>query len=458
MRASMKKGLVSAVCCLPLVALLIGPSAAGAEQKRQQVNRAPKAADAPVKIDAEEVTVEMSLARGFNPPAIEIKTGTTVTWHNIEPIDYPVVSGFHQVVADDGSFESPKVAPGARWSFTFNEPGTFAYHCGVHPNMRGEITVTGAPVKEEPKDVRIEIIEPDPNDQQSWTFKPAKVKIEVGTKVTWVNNGSQEHTATDDDKAFDSGTLAPGEKFSFVFKEAGIYNYKCTPHPWMEGTITVHEPGKPPPKEEPKEDDEGSSSDRPSARPSSSSEGGSGPTTHYVNIVEGSSTDDWGYDPPILNVATGDTVVWENTGDIEHTVTADDGSFDSGSIPPGGTFEFTFEETGDFNYHCEPHPFMVASVNVSDSPAPNAAPGSGTRQATGPALDTAAHESDTSEEPVAAEEAAEEDVVALGPVATLSGKEVSLGIVALVLSVAVAFLLGQWWGLRVRMTSSAAGT
>ena len=434
---------------LPLLAILVMPSA-GAADKHRATQKLP----APVVMDAEEVTIEMSLASGFNPPSIEIKTGTTVTWHNIEPADYPVVSGFHQVVADDGSFDSDRVAPGARWSFTFDKPGTYNYHCGVHATMTGQIVVTGKPVKEEPKDVRVEIVEPDPNDQNSWGYKPKDVDIEVGTTVTWVNNGAQTHTVTDDDGAFDSGDMAPGDRFTFTFKKAGIYNYKCTPHPWMTGKITVSEPGKAPPKEEPEEDEESGGSSAPSS-PSNPSSSGSGPTTYQVNIVEGGSTDDWGYDPAALEVGVGDTVVWTNTGSADHTVTADDGSFDSGMIAPGGTWEFTFDEVGEFSYKCDPHPFMVASISVVENPSGGGgSPTSGS--AAGPTISEDVTEMDHADEPVAAEGSTGEEIAA-APVASLSGKEASLGAIVSLLAASIAFLVGQWWGFNVRRPRTTGG-
>lgn len=401
-----------------------------------------EAAPQTIKLDQETVTIEMSLVEGFNPPSVEIKTGTTVTWHNIEPLDYPVVRGYHSVIADDGAFESPDVAPGQRWSQTFLKPGTYNYHCGVHPQaMTGQIIVTGPPVKPAPDEVRVEIVEPDPNDDQTWGYRPAEITIETGTTVIWVNNGAQDHTVTDDDGAFDSGTMAPGDEFKFTFKEAGVFHYHCKPHPWMEATVNVHEPGKPPPKDTASDEDDESSA--PPPPPASSSSGG-GPTTHHVNIIEGSSTDAWGYDPAQLTVGVGDTVMWTNTGETEHTVTADGGAFDSGSVAPGGTYEFTFEEEGEFPYHCDPHPFMVASISVSKT-ASGGAGGPTAGSAQGPSLGTESGSGTTGAEPAEATdepEIAEEQEL----VSSLTGKEASLGAVAMVLSTALAFLVGRWWG------------
>ena len=64
-------------------------------------------------------------------------------------------------------------------------------------------------------------------------------------------------------------------------------------------------------------------------------------------------------------VAVGTTVTWTNDDPgMLHTVTAVDGSFDSGMISEGGTFSYTFETPGDFEYFCTPHPWMRAKVTV----------------------------------------------------------------------------------------------
>jgi plastocyanin len=72
----------------------------------------------------------------FNPRELIVAKGTSVTWTNKEPTK-------HTIVSDDGKFESTTLAQGARWSYTFNEAGTFSYYCGIHPGMRGTIIVEG---------------------------------------------------------------------------------------------------------------------------------------------------------------------------------------------------------------------------------------------------------------------------------------------------------------------------
>ena len=62
------------------------------------------------------------------------------------------------------------------------------------------------------------------------------------------------------------------------------------------------------------------------------------------------------FDPSVDTVAVGATVTWTNKDDDDsHTVTANDGSFDSGQIAPGGTFQRTFNAIGSYPYYCRNH-------------------------------------------------------------------------------------------------------
>jgi plastocyanin len=68
--------------------------------------------------------------------------------------------------------------------------------------------------------------------------------------------------------------------------------------------------------------------------------------------------------PMRLEVSAGATVEWTNRDQIAHTVTADDGSWDSGPIEPGATWRHTFDTPGTFAFHCSPHPYMTGAVVV----------------------------------------------------------------------------------------------
>ena len=64
-------------------------------------------------------------------------------------------------------------------------------------------------------------------------------------------------------------------------------------------------------------------------------------------------------------ISVGTTVTWKNTTLVAYTVTSDDGkSFDSGVIPAGNTFTFTFTKAGSYAYHCDIHPYMKATIIV----------------------------------------------------------------------------------------------
>lgn len=73
---------------------------------------------------------------------------------------------------------------------------------------------------------------------------------------------------------------------------------------------------------------------------------------------------DFGFSPTTLTVTVGTTVTWTNTGQVDHTVTANGGAFASGTLSPGASFSFTFRTAGTFAYHCTIHPFMTGTVIV----------------------------------------------------------------------------------------------
>ena len=70
------------------------------------------------------------------------------------------------------------------------------------------------------------------------------------------------------------------------------------------------------------------------------------------------------FDPPDAAVEPGTTITWTNNGARPHTVTADDGSFDSGVLNPGDSYTVAFDGQGTVTYHCTIHPEMRGSVTV----------------------------------------------------------------------------------------------
>jgi plastocyanin len=70
------------------------------------------------------------------------------------------------------------------------------------------------------------------------------------------------------------------------------------------------------------------------------------------------------FEPERLEVLVGDTVTWRNLDAVTHTVTADDGTFDSGDLAPDGAFSVTFDQPGRTTYHCAIHRYMTGEVDV----------------------------------------------------------------------------------------------
>ena len=74
---------------------------------------------------------------------------------------------------------------------------------------------------------------------------------------------------------------------------------------------------------------------------------------------------DFSYQPGTLTVAAGTTVTWTNDGNVPHTVTSNERTFDSGDIAPGGSFSYTFTQPGSYPYHCTLHPSMQGRIEVT---------------------------------------------------------------------------------------------
>lgn len=72
--------------------------------------------------------------RAFTPDALDVAVGTTVTWTNTD-------STSHTSTSDATGWNSGIVAPGGKFSFAFQQTGTFLYHCAIHPGMVGTVSV-----------------------------------------------------------------------------------------------------------------------------------------------------------------------------------------------------------------------------------------------------------------------------------------------------------------------------
>ena len=90
-------------------------------------------------------------------------------------------------------------------------------------------------------------------------------------------------------------------------------------------------------------------------------------TTTAITITQGASTQqvDQYYMPVNASVPKDATITWTNKDVAPHTATASDGSFDTGAINPGSTASAMVKGQGDIQYHCNIHPWMHGSLQVS---------------------------------------------------------------------------------------------
>ena len=79
-------------------------------------------------------------------------------------------------------------------------------------------------------------------DISGFSFAPSALTVQVGDTVTWTNLDSAGHTVTfSGSPSLSSGVLQEGDTHSVTFDSVGTYTYICSPHSYMQGTITVTE-------------------------------------------------------------------------------------------------------------------------------------------------------------------------------------------------------------------------
>jgi plastocyanin len=170
-------------------------------------------------------------------------------------------------------------------------------------------------------------------------FSPATVVLIIGlnNSVTFVNRDTTVHTVTATDNSFNSADIAPGKSWTNTFSTAGNFSYYCIYHnSWMKGKLIVK----------------------------------SGlANSLIVKIAPNTGSDSsLNYNPSTFTLVVGvnNTVVFLNQDSVVHTVTAADGSFDSGDIHPGMTYIHTFTP-GTYSYHCTYHSYMKGAITVKSS-------------------------------------------------------------------------------------------
>lgn len=217
---------------------------------------------------------------------------------------------------------------------------------------------------------------------QSNRFTPEQLFVEVGALVTWLNNDPVPHTVTFDDLSFDRDLPDLGTTTSRTFGTNGTFGYRCKVHPSMRGSVIVGTgvvdalaaptpnatatpaPASPPPPPSatpsPTPTPTPTPSPTPTATPTPPPTPTPTPTPTAVTInIQGFAFSG------THTVPVGTTVTWKNLDGSSHTATANDGSFDTGSLAQGQTASHTFTTAGSYPYKCAFHPSMTATLTVT---------------------------------------------------------------------------------------------
>jgi len=179
-------------------------------------------------------------------------------------------------------------------------------------------------------------------------YAPDKITVVIGvnSSVTWSNDDTAAHTVTSTSvpsgaSSFDSGNMNAGQTFTYNFTMPGTYQYHCSYHSWMTGTVVVV--------------------------------AGTGSSGVHVSIPSGASNpaNTPGYSPDKITLVLGvnATVTWSNDDSAPHTVTSTSvpsgaSSFDSGNMNAGQAFTYTFTVAGTYQYKCDYHSWMTGTVTV----------------------------------------------------------------------------------------------
>jgi len=167
-------------------------------------------------------------------------------------------------------------------------------------------------------------------------FVPSVTTLIIGTNdtVTFKNTDTTVHTVTAVDHSFDSQDIPAGKSWTHQFSTPGNYSYYCFYHKWMTGFLIVKQ--------------------------------AAAGASFTVNIQAGTGNNpNQNYAPSSITLVVGvnNTIAFVNHDSTNHTVTANDGSFDSRDIVPGGSWSHTFA-AGTYTFHCTYHNWMTGTITV----------------------------------------------------------------------------------------------
>ncbi len=305
------------------------------------------------------------------------------------------------VAAACSSDSVPAAAPAPQSPATTQPTSTATAPPTPEPSATATVTAT-APVQSAPASPSGSNVRSDIKG-----FVLEELVVAVGTEVTWTNRDAAPHTSTSGSQGartglWDSEVLRQGDAFSLTFDEAGTFQYFCTVHPSSMNTVTVVDADQPasaqpsptaeppaatldlptptpipptatavPPAAAPEvatpTPEPQAATPSPTATPEPTATPMPTATSAPAPEMVGSNIVDFALEN--LTIPAGSTVTWTNLDTAPHTSTAGSpgslsGQWDSSTLQTDGTFSFTFDQVGVFQYFCTIHPFMTATVTV----------------------------------------------------------------------------------------------
>ena len=107
------------------------------------------------------------------------------------------------------------------------------------PGMSGMPSTPGAPPGAASSTASPAAVAGDQVTIDNFAFAPATLTVKVGSTVTWTNKDEEPHTVAASDGSFHSPGMGTGATFSHTFSTAGKFDYVCSIHPMMRGTVVV---------------------------------------------------------------------------------------------------------------------------------------------------------------------------------------------------------------------------
>jgi plastocyanin len=159
-------------------------------------------------------------------PGEEVAWGAGLNWAIPHT---PHTLSLHATNTNNATLQSSSRGTGeTRYGFEFTIPVTLSRYFG---NRQPAAAPTTPPLAGGSDTVTAVV--------QDFLFRPARLEVASGTTVVWINRGQVAHTVTALDGSFDSGPIESGERRAITFARAGTFPFRCTPHPFMTGTVVV---------------------------------------------------------------------------------------------------------------------------------------------------------------------------------------------------------------------------